>query len=309
MTHDSTTPGPDDFTVDLADYARDLDALRAVRETVFVQEQQVPLDLEWDELDPQCVHVLARDADGTPIGTGRLTPDRRIGRMAVLRDWRNRGVGDALLMALLQAARDQGWHAVSLHAQAPAIDFYLRNGFRPRGPRFLEAGIEHQDMVLDLDQPREISDRDQAVATVATLVAAARRRLWIYSRDLDPNLFDATEVVDALRGFGTAGRGGQARILLQDAAVAQRSRAPLIALAQRLPSVFSFREVDDPVDRAYPSAFVVNDTGGWYFRSLGHRFDGEADIHGPGRARQLHEGFDRVWERSRPVTEYRALGI
>jgi predicted GNAT family N-acyltransferase len=309
MTRDNTTPDQDGFTVDLADYARDLDALRAVRETVFVQEQHVPLDLEWDELDPQCVHVLARDASGTPIGTGRLAPDRRIGRMAVLHDWRNRGVGDALLMALVQAARDQGWHAVSLHAQAAAIDFYLRNGFHPRGPRFLEAGIEHQDMVLDLDAPRAISDRDQAVATVAALVSAARRRLWIYSRDLDPGLFDATEVVDALRGFGTAGRGGQARILLQDAAVAQRSRAPLIALAQRLPSVFWFREVDDPVDRAYPSAFVVNDTGGWYFRNLGHRFDGEADIHGPGRARQLHEGFDRVWERSRPVSEYRALGI
>jgi hypothetical protein len=253
--------------------------------------------------------VLARDAAGAPIGTGRLAPDRRIGRMAVLREWRDHGVGDALLMTLLQAARDQGLHAVSLHAQAPALDFYLRHGFRPRGPRFLEAGIEHQDMVLDLDEPYAIGNRDQAVETVAALVAAARRRLWIYSRDLDPGLFDATEVMDALRGFGTAGRGGQARILLQDAAVAQRSRAPLIALAQRLPSMFSFREVDDPVDRAYPSAFVVNDTGGWYFRNLGHRFDGEADLHGPGRARQLHEGFDRVWERSRPVTEYRALGI
>jgi predicted GNAT family N-acyltransferase len=309
MTRDDTTRDPAGFTVDFADYERDLDALRAVRETVFVQEQHVPLDLEWDELDPQCIHVLARDAAGTPIGTGRLAPDRRIGRMAVLGDWRNRGVGDALLLALLQAARDRGWHAVSLHAQAAAIDFYLRNGFRPRGPRFLEAGIEHQDMVLDLDAPRAIGDRDEAVATVAALVSAARRRLWIYSRDLDPGLFDAPEVVDALRGFGTAGRDGQARILLQETAAAQRGRAPLIALAQRLPSIFAFREVDDPVDRAYPSAFVVNDTGGWYFRNLGHRFDGEADVHGPGRARQLHEGFDRVWERSRPVTEFRALGI
>jgi predicted GNAT family N-acyltransferase len=311
MTHDPAAPdpAPEAFSVALADYARDLDALRAVRETVFVQEQRVPLELEWDELDPRCVHVLARDAAGRPVGTGRLTPERRIGRMAVLREWRGRGVGDALLLALLQAARDRGWHAVSLHAQAPALDFYLRHGFRPRGPRFLEAGIEHQDMVLDLDAPHAVQDRQQAVATVAALAGAARRRLWIYSRDLDPGLFDADEVVEALRRFGTAGRGGQARILLQDAAAAQRGRAPLIALAQRLPSVFAFREVEDPVDRAYPSAFVVNDTGGWYFRNLGHRFDGEADLHGPGRARQLHEGFDRVWERSRPVSEYRALGI
>jgi hypothetical protein len=73
--------------------------------------------------------------------------------------------------------------------------------------------------------------------------------------------------------------------------------------------VFLFREVDDPVDRAYPSAFIANDAGGFYFRGLGHRFDGEADLQAPGRARQLCTSFDRVWERSRLVTEYRGLGI
>jgi hypothetical protein len=96
---------------------------------------------------------------------------------------------------------------------------------------------------------------------------------------------------------------------MQDAATPHRRHAPLIALAQRLPSVFLFREVLDPVDRAYPSAFVCNDAGGFYFRGLGHRFDGEADLHAPGRARQLQEGFERIWERSRVVTEYRSLGI
>lgn len=297
------------FEVTAADYARDHEALRAVREAVFVREQNVPLALEVDELDPRCHHVLARDATGRAIGTGRLTPDRRIGRMAVLADWRNRGVGDAMLLALIEAARERGWHAVSLHAQAGAIDFYLRHGFLPRGPRFTEAGIEHQEMALDLDAPRGIDDRERGVECVAALVRAARRRLRVYSRDLDPGLFDAAPVVEALRAFGTSGRGAEARFILQDAAAPQRAHAPLLGLAQRLPSVFGFREVDDPVDRAYPSAFVVNDVGGWYFRGLGHRFDGEADPHGPGRARQLQQGFDRVWERSRPVTEFRAIGI
>ncbi len=116
-------------------------------------------------------------------------------------------------------------------------------------------------------------------------------------------------MLDALRHFGTAGRGNEARILLQDAAAPQRAHAPLLPLAQRLPSVFQFREVVDPVDRAYPSAFIANEAGGFYFRSLGHRFDGEADLHAPGRARQLRSEFDRIWERSRPVTEYRSLGI
>ena len=126
---------------------------------------------------------------------------------------------------------------------------------------------------------------------------------------MDPGLFDAPLVVEALRRFGTSGRGSEARFLLQDAAAAQRKHAPLLALAQRLPSIFLFRETDDPVDRAYPSAYVVNDAGGYYFRALGHRFDGEADLHAPGRARQLRGEFMAVWERSRPVSEYRALQL
>lgn len=154
-----------------------------------------------------------------------------------------------------------------------------------------------------------IEDRSAALEATVALVRAARRGLWIYSRALDPGLLDAPEAIEALRGFGTAGVGGEARILLHDAAAAQRAHAPLLALAQRLPSAFLFREVADPVDRAYPSAYLANDAGGYYFRSLGHRLDGEADLHAPGRARQLRSTFEQIWERSRPVTEYRALGL
>ena len=144
---------------------------------------------------------------------------------------------------------------------------------------------------------------------MVALIGAARRGLWIYSRELDPGLLDSVEVLDALRRFGTAGRGNEARLLLQDADSPLRSHAPLMALVQRLPSVFLFREVADPVDRAFPSAYIVNDAGGYYFRSLGHRYDGEADLHAPGRARQLRGTFMAIWERSRPVSEYRALGV
>lgn len=154
-----------------------------------------------------------------------------------------------------------------------------------------------------------IEDRDDAVAVAVAIISAARRGLWIYTRELDPGLFDHPDVLSAMRRFGTSGRGNEARILLQDAAAPQRSHAPLLALAQRLSSVFLFREVVDPVDRAYPSAFIANDASGFYFRGLGHRFDGEADLNAPGRARQLRSELDRVWERSRAVTEYRAIGI
>ena len=76
-----------------------------------------------------------------------------------------------------------------------------------------------------------------------------------------------------------------------------------------MPSVFAFREVTDVVDRDYPSAFLANDVGGYYFRRVARSLDGEADLNAPGRARQLRATFENAWERSRPVTEYRALGI
>lgn len=303
-----TTDSPFRVTA-VEDYEGARQALRSVRDVVFVQEQQVPPALEIDDLDPRCRHVLAHDRAGRAIGTARLSPEGRIGRMAVLRDWRGRGVGSAMLHALLRLAREDGLARVGLHAQAGAIRFYRGHGFAPVGERFMEAGIEHQAMELRLDQPCTIEDREAAVAVTAALVRAARRRLWIYSRDLDPGLYDHPAVLEALRGFGTAGVGGEARILLQDAAAAQRPHSPLIGLAQRLPSVFGFREVDDPVDGSYPSAFLATDTGGYYFRRFGHRFEGEAGFDAPARARQLATAFDEVWERARPCSELRAIGI
>lgn len=300
-----STPPP--FRVDPVAYEAGLSDLRSVREAVFVREQGVPLEMEWDELDPLCHHVIARDEAGQPIGTGRLTPDHRIGRMAVLADWRGKGVGDALLLALIEQARRLGWRELALHAQVSAIGFYARHGFLPYGERFEEAGIDHQSMRSLLDKPNTVETRDAALAALLGVVMGARRALYIYSRELDPGLLDAPEALAALRRFAT--HGGEVRVLLQDAAAPQRALAPLINLAQRLPSAFAFRAVEEPGDRAYPSAFAVNDRGGWYFRTLGHRFDGEVQLDNGARARQLRAVFEPVWERARACSEYRALGI
>ena len=283
--------------------------LYRIREQVFVREQGVPPELERDEADRDCTHVIARDASGQGIGTGRITTDGRIGRMAVLREWRGRGVGDAMLRALVGHAREQGLAEVQLHAQAPAIGFYAARGFFPVGERFQEAGIEHQAMRMPLPRAGAVETREDAVAVTAAVVSGARGRVWIRSRELDPGVLDAEPVLEALRAFAVGGRGREVRIILHDPAAPQRAHAPLLGLAQRLPSVFLFRAVDDPVDRSYVPAFLASDAGGYYFRRLGHRFDGDWDPADPGRARQLAESFKPVWERSRPCTELRALGL
>lgn len=302
-------PSDDAFRIEAIDYAGGVDDLRAVREPVFVQEQQVPIELEWDELDPLCVHMIARDTAGKPIGTGRLTPEHKIGRMAVLPEWRGRGVGDALLLALIDEAAQRRWPELCLHSQASAIGFYVKHGFVPYGERFMEAGIEHQSMRRQIGGPTAIDTREAAVAITTAIIAATRRELFIYSRHLDPGLFDAPEVLEALRRVATRRQRIDIRILLQNAGTPERAHAPLIGLGQRLSSVFAFREITDPADRGDASAFIANDSGGYYFRTLGNRFDGEAALDFGGRARQLADGFMPVWERARIVTEFRALDI
>lgn len=117
---------------------------------MFIIEQQVPEELEWDEADAVSVHALALDGEGRAIGTGRLLPDGRIGRMAVVREWRRRGVGSAILKWLVASARRQEFHVLHLHAQTHALDFYANHGFIAQGDDFSEAGIPHRKMVLSL---------------------------------------------------------------------------------------------------------------------------------------------------------------
>ncbi len=315
-----------DFRVEPADYQADIQDLRLVRETVFVLEQKVPIEEEWDDLDPRCRHVLARDRHHRPIGTGRLTPEHKIGRMAVLPEWRGKGVGDAMLVALMDQARAQGWTEVKLNAQVSAERFYARHGFTAYGERFMEAGIEHQAMRRTLEPlvrperpvaaPRgpSVPARDfegLAAATEATLalIQAARRELWLYSRDLEPALYAQPAVLDAFKQYAIAGRGGVVHVLVQEPGTLQGGGHPLLGLAQRMSSVFQFRTPTDPVDQQYPSAFLANDRDGYLLRLLGSRFEGDWSPAQPARARQLSEHFGRVWERSRPCTELRVLGI
>lgn len=134
------------YRVRRANWPDDVPALRSVREPVFVEEQNVPLEMEWDEDDPRCIHVLAEDSDGNPIGTGRLSKDGKVGRMAVHKPWRGTGVGGAILQALLDEARAAGIPECRLHGQTAAVGFYARYGFEAEGPEFEEAGIPHRMM-------------------------------------------------------------------------------------------------------------------------------------------------------------------
>ncbi|MGB7932074.1 MAG: GNAT family N-acetyltransferase [Gammaproteobacteria bacterium] len=138
------------YRVTVARLPGDLPAIHEVRHQVFIVEQGIPAHLEWDGQDAACHHVLATDPRQAVIGTGRLDPRGRIGRMAVLPYWRSHGVGGDLLAALLALARAQGHREVVLHAQCAVAGFYRKAGFREQGQPFIEAGIEHLTMVKTL---------------------------------------------------------------------------------------------------------------------------------------------------------------
>jgi predicted GNAT family N-acyltransferase len=135
------------FGVRRAHWDQDREALTQVRARVFVKEQGVPPELEWDGADAGAIHLLAFDLEASPIGTARILPSGQIGRMAVLPSWRGRGVGTALLRQALTLAVSPNRPAPFVHAQTSALAFYHRQGFRAQGLEFWEAGIPHRVMV------------------------------------------------------------------------------------------------------------------------------------------------------------------
>ena len=126
--------------------------VKPLRYQVFVVEQKVPEDMEWDEFDEIAWHAIVT-ADNQTIGTGRLIMNDRIakiGRMAVQSSRRNQGIGTIILNALIQTAKEKGAQECLLHAQTHAIAFYAKEDFEPHGPIFDEAGIPHVEMRLIL---------------------------------------------------------------------------------------------------------------------------------------------------------------
>lgn len=125
----------------------------AVRTAVFMDEQGVPPEEEWDGLDEVCTHFLAGDPDA-PAGCARLLPmgeSAKVQRVAVMPAQRGTGVGGRIMLMVLDHARQAGFRQAALDSQVQAIGFYEKLGFRAHGPEFLDAGIGHRAMTRRLD--------------------------------------------------------------------------------------------------------------------------------------------------------------
>lgn len=133
----------------LADWSRAEIKATSIRQEVFIEEQHVPEADEWGHGDERALHLIA-SLDGNPIATARLMPDGTIGRMAVLKSYRNQGTGSAMMEKLIETAKQNKFEVLKLNAQRTAESFYAQHGFIAQGDEFIDAGIPHIAMQLTL---------------------------------------------------------------------------------------------------------------------------------------------------------------
>ncbi len=324
-----------------ADWNVDRDVLRRVRERVFIEEQNVPRELEWDAADADAIHLLAEDHRGEAIGTARLLSSGQIGRMAVLAERRGFGIGRALLDAAIDIARKEGRYSVFLHAQTHALEFYRKAGFEPRGETFEEAGIPHVEMEMTLgipfdpqpDAPKEVikaeserlpyehpalADCDDEVrmlegkpaiaAAVLDLCEHARREVLIFAQDLDPDLFDSTALSEALSLFARRNEQANVRILVNDITRMVRDGHRLLELSRRLPSSITIRVVH-PDMRDRSENFVLADRTGLVVQPQYDTERGFANRHDAPLTRQFGDVFTRLHDRSLTDPNLRKLTL
>ncbi|MEM9315971.1 MAG: GNAT family N-acetyltransferase [Pseudomonadota bacterium] len=305
MTHESA--------LRRARWLQDAEILQDLRAEVFIEEQGVPREIEWDGRDAEAEHVLA-ERDGEAVGCGRLLPDGRIGRLAVRQPFRDQGIGAQILDELLGIARRRGERAVYLHAQADALTFYERAGFTARGERFEEAGIEHVDMVMDFSYEdwdstvfgvRYPSPLDELVVAQARL---ARRELAILSPDLDTRLFNRAGFISALRRLARSERQARIRVLITDVRAVVGRRHGILDLARRMPSKLELRSL-----REHPNwdgdTLVIRDRDSTLGMPGSSRDPG---FYRPGdraRCETALGRFEELWKAGNVDVEFRALAL
>jgi len=137
-----------DFDIAIVSWSDKQAELYSVRRAVFIEEQNVPESIELDGRDPDCSHVLASDTKGRPVGTARMDRKGKIGRMAVLQNYRRQGIGKKMIQALMDYGRKNSITDFHVSSQITAIEFYNKMGFEPYGEEFIEAAIMHINMKL-----------------------------------------------------------------------------------------------------------------------------------------------------------------
>jgi predicted GNAT family N-acyltransferase len=285
--------------------------LSAIRRRVFIEEQAVPEELEWDSADAEAWHWLAL-LDGEPAGTARMLRNGQIGRMAVLERWRGQSVGSALLQAAIEHARHEHLREVYLHAQLHALPFYQRHGFSAEGPEFLDVGILHRSMRLVLREQRELGRdsgrfmaRDRG-AVALDLARQSRRQLRLLSNSLDHDLYHSEAFADALSQLARSSRYTDIRLLVVETRPLVQRGHVLLELQRRLSSSIGLRRVScEPED--IQENYLIADDRGILCYSLREPEQAWSDYNNGPIAENYRTQFDELWNRAVDDPELRLL--
>ncbi len=284
-----------------------------VRQQVFIEEQAVAVELEWDGLDDNASHWLALN-DEFVIGTARLLASGQLGRMAVLPAYRQQGIGRRLLDAIIEHGRQQQLFEIHCHAQLQAMPFYYKAGFTAEGSEFLDAGIAHFSMRLRLSEQRllglhggKFSIQHLADAT-QQLIAQVDCHLRILSFDLDHAIFDQKTIVDTISRLARKSRFSEIKLLIIDSrSIASRGHQ-LLQLQQRLSSTIALRKINDD-SREIKHNLIIADHCGVICQSMKE----PALIWGNYNNRPIAEDFiaqfDALWNRASPDPNLRRVSI
>ena len=305
--------------------------VKDIRQRVFIDEQQVPPALEWDDTDEIADHYLMVLPDNTPIGVARLFSTlgevAHIGRMAILPAFRGKGYGQQLLRHLMtEAGRESG--ELQLSAQEHAIPFYQGSGFHLCSDAYDDAGIPHFDMrcyapelalsgleshplpmIAGEDAKAWLFDTEGTlIRLMDSVVGQARQRVWLYDRFLEHDLYDRARFRDLLSTLARRHRQSEVRILIHDEKPLVKRRHRLVELMRRLPSHIAIRLINEE-HPCTDQPFLLADRDGVIYR---HEFDkpeGFAKFADGGRVKLLEETFQRMWDAGRDSLELRQLPL
>lgn len=296
-----------------ADWNGDQDALMKVRSAVFIDEQGVPAELELDEHDALASHWLALD-EGQAIGTLRMLRDGHIGRVAVLAPWRQRGIGSLLMAAAVQAARERQLFEVYLYAQIEALKFYDRLGFRVTSEPFLDAGILHQTMRLQLAERRLLGSHggdfavESLAATAQDMIGQCSRSLRILSNILEPAVFDTESMAAVVSALARRSRYSEVRMLVMESKPLVERGHRLLTLQRRLSPAVAIRRID--AERTdLKESFLIGDDCGLLVQSLRDGDTRWGNFNNRPLAQDYIAQFDDIWQHAIDDPELRRLEI
>lgn len=302
------------ITIRQTDWQHEKNALSTIRQAVFINEQQVPVEDEWDNHDDNAIHWVAENTHGHAIGCVRLLANGHIGRLAVLKEYRNKHCGQRLLKAAMNYAENAlDLLEVFLSAQCHALAFYQQQGFNAEGEIFLEAGIEHKTMRKRFAKPRILGKHSGKFvihdypATAYQLISQCKRELRILNCRLDASVFDNDALCAAISRLARLSRYSAIKLLITEPQALNKTHHRLIALQQRLSSSILLRQIEPSSD--IDENLIIADDCGFIVQSHRDLNNLWGDFNNVPSTKVKREQFENLWYRSKEATELRILRL